>query len=99
MLLAFALILISLTLTIAPRLLVRIIATMIGIALVRRSRRLEQALLRTSADHRLQLDYDRPPSRPARRLMRAHLRLAIRQTELASLLPGVMEQVRSLADR
>lgn len=99
MLVAIALVVAGLALPIASRLLVAATATLLGIAMIRRSRRLEQALIHAGVDHRGRLDHDRGPSRAERRQMRAHLRLAIRQVELASLLPGAVANARHLADR
>ena len=98
MLVLIALVLIGLGLAIAPRLIVFVFALMIGVILIRRSRQVQRALLRSSSDHRTRQDFDSRPSQSDRRLMRAHLKLAIRQTELASLFPGVMQQARSQVD-
>ena len=98
MLIVVAFVLIGLSLAIAPRLIVFVFGMMIGITLVRRSRHVQRQLLRSSSDHRTRQDFDSRPSQSDRRLMRAHLKLAIRQTELASLFPGVMQQARSLVD-
>lgn len=93
-----AFVLIGLGLAIAPRLIVFIFAPMIGVTLIRRSRQVQRELLRSSSENRSRQDFDKRPSQSDRRLMRSHLKLAIRQTELASLFPGVMQQARSLVD-
>lgn len=98
MLLAFILITGWLAVRYVPQLIVGLIATLLGIYLIRSSRMAAQALIGAGAAHRGKLDYDRKPSRSERRLMRRHLKLALRQTELASLLPGVMARARRIAD-
>lgn len=98
MLLVLALVIGGLALNYLPRVMVNIVATAMAIHLLRRSRSVSQKLIRAGAEHRDTLDFDRRPSRSQRRLMRAHLTLAVKQTELASLLPTVMTRVRSVVD-
>jgi uncharacterized membrane protein YbaN (DUF454 family) len=97
MALTVALVLIGLILVFAPRLIVWVFAILSGVILIRQSRRIEQQLLQSASEHRVRQAYDRRPSRSDRRLMRRHLKLAIQQTQLASLFPRTMEQARSLA--
>ena len=76
-----------------PRLLVGGVALIFTITLSLRVKRTTRLLLQ---DVPRDLDYDRKPTRAQRRLMRASLRLAIRQTELRSLLPGVVTQADAI---
>ena len=96
MVLALTLALIALLLRFVPQLLIWSVALLIGTLLVRRSRQVGRQLLLARCDL---ANFDRTPSRAERRLMRKHLQLALDQTELASLLPGVMTCARTLADR
>ena len=96
--LAIVLVIGSLAVIYVPRLMVGLIATVLAIYLMRRSRILGAALIRAGAAHRDRPDYDRKPSRPERRLMRAHLKLALDQAELASVLPAIMMRARAIVD-
>lgn len=73
---------------IAPRLLVALLAILVGATLSAQSRRVAGRLLADSSI-RHDLNYDRRPSRTERRLMRKSLRLALDQTELRSLFPSI----------
>lgn len=72
------------------------VAMALGMALARRSRRIGEQLVRARD---VSGGFDRRPTRAERRLMRAHLKLAIEQTALGSLLPGVMVRANALTDR
>ena len=73
---------------IALRMIVELIATMIAIVLAVRTRRVVRDILAMRDMYAgPELDFDRKPSRAERRALAAGLRLAIRQTELMSLLP------------
>jgi len=67
-----------------PPMLVAVTATFIAVMLAMKAHRLTRAML---ANRPCDLDYDRKPSRAQRRLMRASLRVALKQTELRSLFP------------
>ncbi len=96
--LAFAVIFGCITVTYLSRPMVALFATVIGVYLLRRSRSIAQALIHARATHRGRSDYDRKPGRSERRMMHAHLKLALKQAELASLLPAVMIRARSIVD-
>lgn len=80
------------------RLVVGVAAKLLAVYLLRRSRRVGEALIRAGAAHCGTSDYDRRPSRSERRLMRAHLKLALKKTELASLLPALMTGAGTMVD-
>lgn len=88
---------IGLAFTVLPRIVVDAVATAIGVALVARSDLIGRDLLAMRAAAGGAMPSDAVASRTARRLMRAHLRLAMRQTELASLLPATMARARRIA--
>ena len=71
----------------APPLLVALVVAVIAGVLARRIGRVTRRLL---AAPRLEIDYDRTPSRAERRLMRKSLRVAIARTELRSLFPTIV---------
>lgn len=81
-----ALVIISAVVRAVPRLLVAAIASLIAAALYVRSRRISRDLLGAAGSCDA-LDFDRKPSRAARRAMKRSLRFAIAQTELRSLFP------------
>ena len=77
-----------------PRLLVGGMALIVAITLSLHVKRTTPLLLQ---DAPRDLDYNRKPTRAQRRLMRASLRLAIRQTELRSLFPSVVAQADAMS--
>ena len=79
-----------------PPLIVWPVAMALGMLLVCRSRWIGEQMVRARD---VSGGFDRRPTRAQRGLMRAHLKLAIDQTALASLLPGVMATARTRADR
>ena len=80
-----------------PRLLVELLATLIGVFLTARSNRIAAALLGQRIDQTT--DFDRKPSRADCRLMRQSLRLAVAQTQLRSLLPATITRAEACAHR
>jgi len=80
------------------RLLVAAIATLLGLSLIIRSRRVARDLLAGANENR-NLNYDRKPSRAERRAMGRGLKLALDQTELRSLFPATMARADTWADR
>ena len=97
MMLLLALIASALLFRHAPRFLVDVIATVIGVTLVIRSRRLARRLIKAGDEHRTVLNFDCKPSRAERRLMRNSLRFALHQTELMSLLPRTTVRAATIA--
>lgn len=79
----------------APRVLVWIIATTVGVNLTLRSRRAARHIIFNA--HR-ELNFYCKPSPHERRLVRASLRLAIDQTELRGLFPTTMARSEAIAD-
>lgn len=97
--LAFVLVAAFVALVYLPRLLAWSVSLLIGVVLIRQSRRMARKLVRLGTQDRDQLSFDSRPSRSERRLMRNHLRLAVQLTELTSLLPSVMARANALTDR
>ena len=85
--------------TFGPRLLVDAVATAIGVLLVTRTERIRRELMQPRGPGGGDPAHDAGARRRGRRLLRAHLRLALRQTELASLLPATMARARAIAAR
>lgn len=75
-----------------PRLLVALLTILIGAALFSRSRSVAGRLLADSSI-RIDMNYDRRPTRAERRLIRKGLRLALAQTEVRSLFPSITARV------
>lgn len=77
-----------------PRMLVAIIATIVGLNLVLRARRVERRMILAA---RRDLNFDYRPTRAERRLMLAGLRLALDQAQIRSLFPSMMARAQSIA--
>ena len=71
-----------------PRLIAGLVAMLLAVYLLRRSRQVAEAVIRAGAPHRDRLDYDRRPSRSQRRLLRAHLKLALKLDRTCELAAG-----------
>lgn len=77
---------------VGPRLLVGLLAILIGASLFARSRSVTHCLL-ANGSNRQNLKYDRRPTRAERRLMKKSLRLALDQIELRSVFPTITASV------
>ena len=94
----FCLVSLWLALRFLPRLIVELIATLIASALTLSSRRLARALLDRRNDTDLATArWDDRPTRAERRLLARSLDIALSQTELRSVFPGVMTRADAIA--